>query len=1110
MLIKSNTKTGTSKKDVEARQRDTDRDSLKLALETYLMGEVHDYVFEGISVLLAGEDTNFNKTAKGLIDLNDRQLGVNAEHAQKIPLGVEVVSALNTYRSPQEKANCLKKVVNVITRSLPGEEEQAPVAADDLLPILIAVVIRSDIPNWLTNLNYISNFGFANLAGEETRFAVSSFQAAAEYVETDLRLSSFSDEAGGDQQDTLSELNDSFSSTSGPHVRRRTESTMSSREAATPKKFFEAVSKGSVDKVEAMLASSSKRPDLESLMCHPLCDCAKCQKLLSTKATTTIETLSVYTRDEEGCTALHLAARYGQVGVLKVLLEAGSIINSGNHDGATPLHLACQRNHADTVALLLASPAIDPRLEDINGNTPLHLCAAADHVGCARLLLVKELKGKVRVDQLNVKEETPLHLASKFGYPDMVELLLKAGASLEARNQRYQTPLDVAQNKNVRDVFERHLERLPLPRHTDTFLSVHTTLASPHPLLSMTQSQFSQPQLPLASSLLPPSLPAFRSARSFSGSDTASYYPESEADQPSDDPAAAEELEKLFRSIEEGDLEMVKFRLGAKAVPPGGSAVEDEEERLLALLCHPLCECSKCTVVQELLAEERAKKAKLAPLLRPTIRGPGGLTALHVAAQHGEAEIIKYLVDEREVGVNLRAAGGLTPLHLACEAGQLESIALVLRTYKANPNLLTTQDDSPLHLCRDMEAATLLFRYGGPAPNPNVFNRRGDTPLHVAARRGQADLVSLLLRHGAIPTLHTNTGESPQQVSKTEEVARILASAAETMATSPFEPTLWGDQAAPGPDGGGPLSPQSSAEPATATSAGLWSTLLSAVPRSTPSSRPTSRPHTRPASPEPVPVQDFLRALREGHGNLGLGASPSSMVVHPGDKPDQDAEGEWRRRGDPEEAGDTDEDENTAEGSRPPAPSPSRFLVNEIFAALEGDDLEQRAKLLLSVKSFRRQQKRLRHTLTRDRSNPNLYHLAIPGFEKDKRLRKPQAREAATTPTSFMVLAKAPGEENRVESDSEPSRLPPRPLLKSNDSRKKSLAALLDGGASREGSSSSSPVARSGSQDSLGFPSLFSQDDSGQLFSPTLRPKDPAKGSQIPDDKERRRFSLFS
>ncbi len=49
------------------------------------------------------------------------------------------------------------------------EGSQEHLTADELLPIVIYLVIVTDIPNWMGNLIYITRFHFSQVATEEFR-----------------------------------------------------------------------------------------------------------------------------------------------------------------------------------------------------------------------------------------------------------------------------------------------------------------------------------------------------------------------------------------------------------------------------------------------------------------------------------------------------------------------------------------------------------------------------------------------------------------------------------------------------------------------------------------------------------------------------------------------------------------------------------------------------------------------------------------------------------------------------------------------------------------------------------------------------------------------------
>jgi cytohesin len=143
-------------------------------------------------------------------------------------------------------------------------------------------------------------------------------------------------------------------------------------------------------------------------------------------------------------------------------------VNARNKKGQTPLHIALQGRHRDTVELLLkfgAGSAVDPR--DMNGQTPLHVAAhsnltdivlsllklgadvdAQDNDNMTPLLLtISEdvvqtlLEHGARVDPRNKNGQTPLHLASMRLDAALVAFYLKLGVDIDAQDNNHRTPL---------------------------------------------------------------------------------------------------------------------------------------------------------------------------------------------------------------------------------------------------------------------------------------------------------------------------------------------------------------------------------------------------------------------------------------------------------------------------------------------------------------------------------------------------------------------------------------------------------------------------------------------------------------------------------------------
>jgi ankyrin repeat protein len=89
--------------------------------------------------------------------------------------------------------------------------------------------------------------------------------------------------------------------------------------------------------------------------------------------------------NNEGNTALSLAAERGMPVLIPALIKAGADINARGRDG-TALGLAAEKGQANVVKALLEANA-DPNLGDKNNTTPLMKAAQRDHVDVIALLL---------------------------------------------------------------------------------------------------------------------------------------------------------------------------------------------------------------------------------------------------------------------------------------------------------------------------------------------------------------------------------------------------------------------------------------------------------------------------------------------------------------------------------------------------------------------------------------------------------------------------------------------------------------------------------------------------------------------------------------------------
>jgi uncharacterized protein len=131
-----------------------------------------------------------------------------------------------------------------------------------------------------------------------------------------------------------------------------------------------------------------------------------------------------------------------------------------------------------------------------------------------------------------------------------------------------------------------------------------------------------------------------------------------------------------------------------------------------------------------------------------------GMTALHWAAVHGDAEMAGLLLGAgASVEVETRL-GGYTPLHLAAQTGETAVVAALLDAGSAVSRGTETGGVTALHFAaQTVHAGTvqLLVDRGADVNAREV--RWGQTPLMFAAVSGNAEVIRTLLRGGADPSL---------------------------------------------------------------------------------------------------------------------------------------------------------------------------------------------------------------------------------------------------------------------------------------------------------------------------------------------------------------------
>ncbi|RUS82597.1 hypothetical protein EGW08_009671 [Elysia chlorotica] len=84
--------------------------------------------------------------------------------------------------------------------------------------------------------------------------------------------------------------------------------------------------------------------------------------------------------------------------IVAQLIKAGADINKTDRNRKSPLTYACALNQAETVAILLKQPKINPNCADLNGVTPLMLAAGLGNLQVVRVMMEAHVSGSVTID----------------------------------------------------------------------------------------------------------------------------------------------------------------------------------------------------------------------------------------------------------------------------------------------------------------------------------------------------------------------------------------------------------------------------------------------------------------------------------------------------------------------------------------------------------------------------------------------------------------------------------------------------------------------------------------------------------------------------------------
>ncbi|KAK2837365.1 hypothetical protein Q5P01_014577 [Channa striata] len=144
-------------------------------------------------------------------------------------------------------------------------------------------------------------------------------------------------------------------------------------------------------------------------------------------------------KDKYGVAPIHLAAWFGSLEILKLLVQAGAEQKVKNEEGLNIMHCAAINNHTEIIEYIindLQMKELDK--DDKSGHRAFAL--AAEH-GCVQMLEMLMDPYEMATMKPNKRGDTPLHLAARNGHLDTVQLLLQSFDTRDEVNTDGETAL---------------------------------------------------------------------------------------------------------------------------------------------------------------------------------------------------------------------------------------------------------------------------------------------------------------------------------------------------------------------------------------------------------------------------------------------------------------------------------------------------------------------------------------------------------------------------------------------------------------------------------------------------------------------------------------------
>ncbi|XP_050486156.1 uncharacterized protein LOC117157092 isoform X5 [Bombus vancouverensis nearcticus] len=419
---------------------------------------------------------------------------------------------------------------------------------------------------------------------------------------------------------------------------------------------------------------------------------------------------------------------------LTELLGESGDINQADSCGQTVLHTLAADGNASLLELALTTcPQAKLEATDRHGQTPLNLAARHGYADVVRVLLASG----ACADHADCDGWTALRAAAWGGHTEVVTILLERGAAVDHQDKDGMTPLLVAAFEGHKDVCELLLEYEADVDHCDA--TGRTPLWA-----AASMGHGSVVSLLLfwgcyVDSIDNEGRTVLSVAAAQGGTDVVKQLLNRGLDEQHRDNSG---WTPLHYAAFEGHIDVCEALLEA-----GAKIDETDNDGKGALML--AAQEGHAALLERLLEQHRAPIDQHAH---------DGKTALRLAALEGHYDTVRVLLSHN-ADVNAKDADGRSTLYILALENRLAMARFLLEHARADVESRDSEGRTPLHVSAwqgHVEMVALLLTEGSASVNACDNEKR--TPLHSAAWQGHAAIVRLLLEHGATPDHTCNQG----------------------------------------------------------------------------------------------------------------------------------------------------------------------------------------------------------------------------------------------------------------------------------------------------------------------------------------------------------------